>query len=60
MQRIKLIKDSGKYKKGQVVYIDNNEAFALIDSGLALKTKDLIEVDYKTSSNRLKVVNRSK
>ena len=57
MQRVKIIKPGSKYKMGEIVYVSNNEAFGLIDSGFAIKTKDLTPVDYNVKSH---VVVRSK
>lgn len=39
MQTLKIIKD-GKYKKGQVVIVENNAAHALIDKGEAELVKN--------------------
>lgn len=47
MQRIKFIKAHKQYKQGEVTVIDNNEAFGLIDSGVAILTKDMTSDDYK-------------
>lgn len=47
MQRIRFTKDHKQYKKGDVVVIDNNEAFGLIDSGTAEISKDMTPDDYK-------------
>ena len=35
------------HKKGDVAVVDNNEAFGLIDSGVAIITKDITLSDYQ-------------
>ena len=47
MQRVKIIKPNKKYAIGQVIELSNNEAFGLIDSGVAEQTKHLEARDYK-------------
>ena len=37
MQTIKIVKESGEYKRGEIVTVENNEAFRLIDSSIAVK-----------------------
>ena len=49
MQRVKLLKPNKYGKVNEVVVIDNNEAFGLIDSGAAILTKDMTSDDYRTS-----------
>ena len=48
MQRIKIIKPHRRYKIGDTVEVSNNEAFGLLDSGVGIKSKDMVQVDYKT------------
>lgn len=50
MIRIKLLKDTKHGKKGEVIWLDRNESFGLIDSGQAEVTKDMGESDYKTNT----------
>ena len=40
MQRIKFIKNYLKYKSGDVIVVDNNSAFGLIDKKLAVLSKE--------------------
>lgn len=48
MIRVRITKPNSKYKVGDTVVVSNNEAFGLIDSGVAVKTKDMTPgVDYK-------------
>lgn len=51
MIRIKLLKDNKHGKKGEVIWLDRNESFGLIDSGQAIVTKDMNSDDYKTSGD---------
>jgi len=46
MVRVKIIKPTKSYKVGDIVELDNNEAFGLLDSGMAIITKDLTPHDY--------------
>lgn len=47
MIRLKIVKPHKKYKVGEVIYVSPNEAFGLLDSGYAEKTKDMTATDYK-------------
>ena len=48
MLRVKIIAPHKKYRVGQTVEVTNNEAFGLIDSGVASITKDMVATnDYK-------------
>lgn len=49
MQRVRLTKNSRHGKANEIVVMDNNEAFGLIDSGQAELTKDMTSDDYQTS-----------
>lgn len=49
-QRIKIIKDSGEYKQGQTLVVENNVAHTLIEGGIATLTKDMVANDYKTKT----------
>lgn len=56
MVRVKLLKDSKHGKTGEIIFLDNNEAFGLIDSGYAIVTKDIVQSDTKTkASNEVQV-----
>lgn len=48
MIRIKIIKPHYKYRVGDTVEVSKNEAFGLLDSGVGIKAKDMVAVDYKT------------
>lgn len=52
MQRVKLLKKCKFGKADEVVVIDNNEAFGLIDSGIAVLTKDMTSDDYKQAGDK--------
>lgn len=52
MQRIKFLKSYKQYKTGQIEVIDNNEAFGLIDSGIAIISKDMTPDDYKQAGDK--------
>lgn len=52
MIRVKIIKPGSKYQVGDILYISRNEAFGLMDSGFAIKTKDMTQMDYKISDAR--------
>jgi len=48
MLRVKIIAPHKKYRVGQTVELSNNEAFGLIDSGVAAITKDMVSTnDYR-------------
>lgn len=47
--RVKYLRDHKGHSKGSVVSVSPNEAFGLIDSGVAIISKDLTEQDYKTN-----------
>lgn len=51
MARVKLIKNYKAYKKGAVLNVSPNEAFGLLDSGVAIATKDLVPDDYKQAGD---------
>lgn len=49
MFRLKIIKKHPKYTVGQTIEVSRNEAFGLLDSGYAKKTKDMVAgTDYRT------------
>lgn len=47
MVRVKIIKD-GQYKAGDIVSVSRNEAHSLIEAGVAMITKDMVQRDIKT------------
>lgn len=47
MIRVKIVKDTKKYKSGDTLTLSNNEAFGLLDSGYAQLTKDMTMKDLK-------------
>lgn len=49
--RIKILKDTKYHKKGEVVEVTPNVAFGLIDSGVAIATKDMTSRDYKITKS---------
>lgn len=52
MQRIKITRNYKSYKAGDVLVLDNNVAFGLIDSGIAVITKDIVPDDYKQAGDK--------
>lgn len=54
MLRIKITKNTSKYKAGETVVVSNNEAFGLLDSGYAEQTKDMTSTDMKTKGKNKK------
>ncbi len=52
MTRIKLIKDHTTGKAGDVFNVTPNIAHGLIDSGIAILSKDMNPTDYKTKKPR--------
>lgn len=50
MQRVKLLTTNKYGRVNDVVVMDNNEAFGLIDSGAAVLTKDMTAADYKAKA----------
>jgi len=51
MLRVKLLKTNKHGTAGEIIYLDNNESFGLIDSGFAEITKDITSTDIKTKSD---------
>lgn len=49
--RVKFIKDYKGHAKGSILEVSKNEAFGLIDSGVAQVTKDMTSEDYKVSKS---------
>lgn len=45
--RIRIVKNQGSYKKSDIVDVSPNVAFGLIDSGVGVISKDIVETDYK-------------
>lgn len=43
--RIRITKQTTKYKRGEVVDVSKNEAFGLIDSGHGIISKDINETE---------------
>lgn len=52
MIRVKIVKPVKNHKVGDVVYLSRNEAFGLIDSGMAVISKDMTQVDYQTRKKK--------
>lgn len=48
--RVKILKDTFHYKKGEIVEVSKNEAFGLIDSGSGILTKEMTVNDYQTDN----------
>lgn len=49
--RIKIIKDQGSYKSGNIIEVSPNVAFGLIDSGIGIISKDMNPDDYKQAGD---------
>lgn len=49
MVRVKIVKPHKKYNVGETVYVTPNEAHGLLDGGYAVKSKDMVSTDYKTT-----------
>lgn len=47
MRRVRITTNYKKYKAGDVIEVSNNEAFGLIDRGVAVIAKDIVVQDYK-------------
>ena len=47
-----MLKGNKHGKVGEIVVMDNNEAFGLIDSGFAQITKDMTPDDYKQAGDK--------
>lgn len=65
MIRVKFLKDYKEFKKNAIELVSNNVAFGLIDSGVAIISKDMVENDYKTSdfvptNKRKKIITKEK
>ena len=46
--RVRIIKPTKRYNKGELVDVSRNVAFGLIDSGVGILSKDMVIEDYKT------------
>lgn len=51
--RVKIIKPHKKYKKDEVVELSKKEGMSLIDSGVAIISKDLTYLDKVITHKRL-------
>lgn len=49
--RVKIIKDSNRFKKGEILDVSPNEGFGLIDGGYAIISKDMTRQDIKETKN---------
>lgn len=45
--RIRIVKKHHRYKLGDIVEVSKNEAFGLLDSGVGVVSKDMVQEDYK-------------
>lgn len=48
MRRVKFLKPHKHYKVGETATVSRNEAFGLIDAGIAMIAKDIVQSDYTT------------
>lgn len=60
MIRIKIVKPNNKYQIGQTIIVSNNEAFGLLDSGLAILSKDMTTNDMKVKHAKPKRMGANK
>lgn len=51
MLRIKIVNRGSKYAVGEVLHLTNNEAFGLLDKGIAILSKDLTDKDMVIKSD---------
>jgi len=52
IMRIKIIKPTKKYYKGEIVEVSKNVAFGLIDSGVGIISKDMTSYEVKTRNKK--------
>lgn len=52
MQRVRFLKSYKQYKQNEVALVDNNVAFGLTDSGIAVLSKDMTSGDYKQAGDK--------
>lgn len=52
MIRVKIIKPNPNYQIGTTVELSRNEAFGLLDGGVAVLAKDMVATDYKIRKKR--------
>lgn len=50
MIRVKILKDYKKFKKDEVQYLSPNEAFGLIDKGVAMVSKEMTVGDTRVTT----------
>lgn len=50
MTRIKVVRNHKQYKAGQTLILSPNEAFGLVDAGVAEVTKDMTADDYRVTA----------
>lgn len=50
--RVKIVRNSGKYQAGQVLVMNRDLAYKLVQDGVAELTKDMTPADYNASSTR--------
>lgn len=46
--RVRIIKNTTKYRKGQTLYVDNKTGLVLLNTGIAINSKDMVETDGNT------------
>lgn len=46
MIRVKIVKPNQKYRIGDTIEVSKNEAFGLLDSGVAVMSKDIVSTDH--------------
>lgn len=50
--RVKIVKDNKYHKKGEIIEVSPNVAFGLIDSGIAVVSKDMTEADQQVKGKK--------
>lgn len=56
--RIRFTKDYKGHKTGDIIEVSRNEAFGLIDSGVAIVSKELTKRDYKVQPVKIRTTKR--
>jgi hypothetical protein len=57
--RVKITRNQGSYKQGDIIEVSKNVAFGLIDSGIAIISKDMTEEEYKLTSDEVQADGKS-
>jgi hypothetical protein len=58
MIRIKIVRDHKDFHKGEVKFVSSNEAFGLIERGIAMVSKDMTSGDMELQKEKLRAKSR--